>query len=182
MIESLVNIVKARLSVCRRSRSGQRGASLVEILVAVLIFALGSLAVLTMTMGSFQTNSHSAAIDCGTNLGRATMDWLLSLPYDDPLLQDRTADASTGLLDASAAAADFSHEHADYPFNDAIAFPPADNRCFNFERRQVYWNIAHDFAGNNPVSGVKTLSVLVVWAGSKGRKQAVFQTVRVNES
>jgi len=160
----------------------QRGASLIEVLVALLVFAVGSLAVLTMTLGSFRANSHSESIDCGTNLGRATMDWLLTLPYDDPLLQDRTADVNTGLLDDTIATADFSHEHADYPFNDAVKFPPEDNRCFDFSHRQVYWNIAHDFVGNNAVTGVKTLSVIVIWPGNQGAKRVKFQTARVDES
>jgi type IV pilus assembly protein PilV len=131
---------------------GQDGMSLVEVLVAIVLFAIGSLMAVTMTTSSLKANSNSHAIDEGANLGRIKMERLLSLGYEDADLQDTNADGVAGLLAADAASADYSNPDGRY---------------------RVSWNIAN----NEPVNGAKTLSVVVSWPGSP-RKQVVFQTIK----
>lgn len=141
--------------------SRMSGLSLIEILVAIFIFSIGALAVLTMTSGSFQANSFSEAIDGGTNLGRTKMDELISRAYDDPLLLDLTADGVAGLGD-----------------NHPVTSPPTDPLRADYSetsgRYQVLWNVA----ANTPVNGAKRIAVIVAWQGNAGAKQIVFQTVK----
>lgn len=141
----------------------QTGLSLVEILVAMFLFSIGALAVLTMTSGSFQANSYSEALDGATNLGRTKLDLLASLPFDDPWLEDVTADGAAGLGD-----------------NRPASSPPGDPLRADFTetsgRYKVFWNIAR----NTPVSGTKRIAVIVAWEGNTGAKQVVFQTVKAN--
>lgn len=131
---------------------GQEGMSLVEVLVAIVLFAIGSMMAVTMSTTSLKTNSHSHAIDEGVNLGRINMERLLGLDYEDPDLQDTTADGVAGLLAADAA-------NADHDIGSG--------------RYLVVWNVA----ANEPVNGAKTLSVIVSWPGAPG-KQVMFQTIK----
>ena len=131
----------------------QTGMSLVEVLVAIVLFSIGSLMVLTMTTSSFKANSNSHAIDESVNLARVNMERLLSLDYESGDLQDTTADGVAGLLAADAAGADY---------NSASG------------RFRVVWNIANDV----PVNGAKTLAVIVSWPSNPGEKQVVFQTIK----
>lgn len=133
-------------------KSGQDGMSLVEVLVAIVLFSIGSLMAVTMTTTSLKANSNSHATDEGVNLGRKNMERLISLDYESTDLQDTTADGVAGLLAADSANADHSLVGGRY---------------------LVAWNIAAD----EPVNGAKTLSVVVSWPGSPS-KQVVFQTIK----
>jgi len=131
----------------------QAGISLVEVLVAIVLFMIGTLTVLTLTISSLKANSNSHAVDESVNLGRMNMDRLLSLDYEDGQLQDTNADGSAGLLTVDPASADFSSVSGRY---------------------QVVWNVASDV----PVNGTKTLSVIVLWPRNGGFGRVAFQTIK----
>ncbi len=131
----------------------QVGMSLIEVLVAIVLFSIGSLMVLTMTTSSMRANSNSHALDESANLARLNMERLLSLDYESGQLQDTTADGVAGLLSADAAGADYNIMSGRY---------------------RVVWNVAKDV----PVNGTKTLAVIVSWPSNPGEKQVVFQTIK----
>ena len=147
---------------------------MIEVLVAVLLFSLGALVVMTTTMTSYRVNDQARSLGCGTNLGQASMEWLLSLDYDSANLNDVNGDGVSGLLDVGTSA-DYRHTAAGYPFTDTTMFDPDENPCFRFTRNQVSWNVAR----NSPVTGTKTFSVLVTRETSNGPKSAVFQAIRL---
>lgn len=132
-----------------------RGASLIEVLIALFLFSVGALAVLQMTVGSFQVNDHARNIDGASNTARSRMELLLGLPYDDPLLIDITADGAAGLEDVGGGNADFTQSSGRY---------------------EVSWNIAN----NQPVNRAKTISVIATWNDSLGQaRRVIYQTIRV---
>ena len=131
----------------------QAGISLVEVLVAIILFMIGTLTVMTLTLSSLRANSNSHAVDESVNLARMNMDRLLSLDYEDGQLQDTNADGSAGLLTIDPASTDFSSVSGRY---------------------QVVWNVASDV----PVNGTKTLSVIVLWPRNGGLGQVAFQTIK----
>lgn len=133
--------------------NSQIGMSLVEVLVAIVLFSIGSLMVLTMTTSSLRANSNSHAIDESVNLGRVNMERLLSLDYTNGDLQDTNADGAAGLLSADVANADHNSSSGRY---------------------RVVWNVAN----NTPVNGTKTLAVIVSWQSNPGEKRVVFQTIK----
>lgn len=152
--ESMKRTVYTLLSLPEAGRdSSSRGMSLVEVLVAIMLFALGTLAVMTMTTSSFQNNSNSYSVDESVNLARLNMDRLLSLAYDHADLQDTNADGLAGLFAEDAANADYSSISGRY---------------------RVSWNVA----GNVPVNGTKTLAVIVGWQGMDRGRRVVFQTIK----
>jgi prepilin-type N-terminal cleavage/methylation domain-containing protein len=131
----------------------QSGMSLVEVLVALFLFSIGSLLVLTMTTSSLKSNSHSRAVDESANLGRVNMERLLSLDYEDAQLRDVNGDGMAGLLKADAAGADYNSVSGRY---------------------RIAWNVAAD----QPINDTKTLAVIVSWQGHSGNRQVVFQTIK----
>ncbi|MCK4507352.1 MAG: prepilin-type N-terminal cleavage/methylation domain-containing protein [Desulfuromonadales bacterium] len=150
----------------KASQCSQNGMSLVETLVAIVLFSIGTLAVLSMTTGSFQINDHSRSVDEATNLARTTLERLLSIPYDDVLLSDNTADGLTGLTDSDVTSADYHSGNA-----GAAAFVAG---FYSGSRYRFFWNVAN----NLPVNGSKSISVVVTWQGTLGSKRVNFQTIR----
>ena len=130
-----------------------RGASLIEVLIAILLFSLGTLTALTTTLTSFQANNQARAIDGGANLARTYLDQLVALDYNDPKLNDNKADGPAGLLAETPGTADSSE---------------------TVGRFLVCWNVAE----NLPVNNVKTISVIVSWQMGADVRRVVFQTLK----
>ena len=65
-----------------------RGFTLIEVLIAMAIFAIGILAVTTMQMRSINQNASARMQTEATNLAADWMEQLMALPYDDPWLDE----------------------------------------------------------------------------------------------
>ena len=72
------------------SKSGERGFSLIEIMIALAIFSIGILGVASMQILSVNYNSHARRTTEGTSLGVERMERLMTLPYADADLNDTT--------------------------------------------------------------------------------------------
>lgn len=136
--------------------------------MAILIFSLGALAVLSMTSGSFKINSHSEAVDIAGNLARRQMDTILSLGFADVV--DRTGDGVAGLTDSQHfdPANPLDPQAADYSVTVNETSGLGLKRTYN-----VFWNVAAD----TPEPWAKTLAVIVEWQGGMGSKQVTFRTI-----
>lgn len=135
-----------------------RGASLVEVLIAMFLFSVGGLAVLQMTLGAFRVNDHARSIDGASDAARSRMERLLGLAYNDPLLVDTNGNGPAGLDAIDAGNADFAETVGRY---------------------QVFWNIAN----NQPVNKTKTISVIGTWSDALGSgRRVIYQTIRVDGS
>ena len=66
------------------------GFSLIEVLIAISILSTGLLAVANMQITSLQVSSNSKNIMRSTSILQDTIEYLMSLPYDDDLLLDNT--------------------------------------------------------------------------------------------
>lgn len=80
------NTAKRQMVYSRPSNS--RGFTLIEVLIAMAIFAVGILAVTTMQMRSINQNASARLQTEATNLAADWMEQLLALPYDDPWLDE----------------------------------------------------------------------------------------------
>lgn len=138
------------------SNGNQKGFSLIEILIAMAIFAFGILAVAAMQIKAIQGNSFAGGMTEATNVAQNKMEELIALPYNDAHLNDESGDVDVGL---------------DKPTNNEVlavgnVLIPADGvpgspdyaRIINDGTRNyyVYWNV-------NPGANSMTISVIVAW-------------------
>ena len=72
-------------------KSNQKGFSLIEILIAITVFAIGILAVGGMQITAIKGNSFANDLTKATTLAQDRMEKLIGLSYDDDSLDD-TAD------------------------------------------------------------------------------------------
>jgi prepilin-type N-terminal cleavage/methylation domain-containing protein len=70
--------------------SGERGFTLIEIMIALAIFSIGILGVASMQIMSVNYNSHARRTTEGTTWGVERMERLMTLPYDDADLDPAT--------------------------------------------------------------------------------------------
>jgi len=127
--------------------------TLIEVLIAMLVLAVGILAVTNMELVSMRTNSRSAAMTEATSLARTTMDRLLNLDFDAAELVDTNNDGTDGLSDATTATADFYQAAGRY---------------------DVFWNVAE----SQPVNNCKTIQVNVIWVFGGETKSTNFSSVK----
>ena len=85
-----------------RKSNKEEGYSILEVLIAISIFAVGMLAVAAMQTSAIKVNSTAGQISERATWGQDKMEELLGLPYDDPDLdasgnphQETTSDGFT---------------------------------------------------------------------------------------
>ncbi len=70
----------------RKSKKDE-GFTLIEVLIAISIFAVGLLAVATMQLSAIRVNSTAGQITALSTWGVDKLEELIALPYTDPQLQ-----------------------------------------------------------------------------------------------
>jgi len=145
--------------------SEEKGFTLIEVMIAMAVFAIGILAVGSMQLTAAHGNTESGKMTTAATIAQNQMEQLISTDYDDPAypgnpawaLNDTNGDGTAGLNSNTAGTAD----HAD-PAN------PVNGQYF------VYWNIAAD----NPIRNTKTIEVIVTWRN--GRRQVALTSIKDN--
>lgn len=174
-----------------------QGFTLVEVMVAIVIFALGFTAVVTMTIGSIGSNATARAISGSAEKAAEHIELLTNLPYEDALLQDdpTVTGANLGLgtirnpLPSVAAITGGAFDMpnpaarpADYTqvtspagvctITDAVGAPIA-GPCNPEVNYTIYWNVAE----NTPIPRTKTIMVIVTSTGLGPQKTVVLQHI-----
>ena len=98
-------------------KSNEKGFSLIEILIAITVFAIGILAVGKMQIAAIKGNSFANDLTKATTLAQDRMEKLIGLSYTDPLL----GGANTTATD---------HNDPNNPVDD---------------RYNIFWNIVPDY-------------------------------------
>lgn len=124
--------------------SDSKGFSIVEVMIGILIFSIGALAVAGMQVTGINTNMSARQYTETSTFGMDKIETLMFLPYNHPALTDSDGDGAgggdLGLFDATAGTAD--HSESD----------PAGQYT-------IYWNIAED----DLIEHTKTVSVIITW-------------------
>ena len=115
----------------------EEGYTLIEVMVAMVVFAVGILAAASMQTTAVGGNSVAYDITNTVTVASNQLEYLAALPWDHDDLVDTTADGATGLEDNTAASADHNRVEGDFT---------------------IYWNIAD----NSPMANMKTVRVIVV--------------------
>lgn len=143
----------------------QQGFSLIEILVALTVLAIGFLGVVTMTTSSTGSNAKAKAVTSAAAVAADRMELLMGLPYTDPLLLDTTGDGAAGLRDPFPPAGMEIPNPAANPTDYQITSPDG--------LYTIYWNVA----GNFPTQNTKTVRVIVTTTGMGPQKTVYLESV-----
>ncbi len=147
----------------------QGGFTVIEVLMAIIIFSVGVLALASMQITSVQGNDRANIGSEATTYAGDRLEALMALDYDSLQLRDQAPFNGTGQDVAPADGVDESGGNfgladvgaaADYTDN-----PPAAQGNF-----VVSWNIAMD----EPVVNSKRIGITVQWTGQDGRLHQVF--------
>jgi type IV pilus assembly protein PilV len=127
-----------------RELQKDEGFSLIEVLIAISIFAVGLLAVAAMQTSAIRVNSTAGQITDRTTLAQDKLEELMGLSYSDPWLQD--------LGDPPSGMDSVGNVHQETPDNYIIS-----------------WTVNN----NTPVSGTKLITVTVTARGKTTRLVSV---------
>ena len=108
-----------------RVLSRQAGFSLIEVLIALTVFAVGILAVASMQSTATGGNAKARYISEATGWAVDRMEVLLNLDYDDAALSDGNGNGTAGLNDLGVGTADgnsiFWNVAPDQPIANAMS-------------------------------------------------------------
>ena len=141
-------------------KSNQKGFSLIEILIAITVFAIGILAVGKMQIAAIKGNSFANDLTKATTLAQDRMEELIGLSYDDTdSLDDTDTDDEAGLDDNTTATADHNDSNN-----------PVDGRY------NIFWNIATD----HPINNTKEIRVIVRWTDRGTQKRVSITSMKAD--
>jgi type IV pilus assembly protein PilV len=135
--------------------NNEKGFSLIEILIAVTVFAIGILAVGKMQFTAIKGNSFANDLTEATTLAQNRIEGLIGLSYTDPLLDDTNGNSHAGIDDVNATTAD--HNAVDGRYN-------------------IFWNIAPDYYINN----TKEIRVIITWADKGSPKEISITSIKTD--
>jgi type IV pilus assembly protein PilV len=142
-----------------------RGFTLVEILVAITIFAIGLLAILRLQLTTIQGNAKAQAITEGTATAQGLIEDILRLDYSHPWLDDDDGDGTGQDADKNGTDDDGGNFGLDdIPADQEV--PIGDYTC--------HVNVAMD----HPLDNAKTVNVIVTWQERGVSRSTSYMTVK----
>ncbi|OGQ97618.1 MAG: hypothetical protein A2521_10600 [Deltaproteobacteria bacterium RIFOXYD12_FULL_57_12] len=137
---------------------GNKGYSLLEVLMGFLIFLIGFVGVSTILISTVKSTKFSSDLTEAVFLATNRLEALQGLPYQNASLNDTDGDGVNGLSDAGCGPADACAAKA-----DSMQSNQGRNGMYT-----IYWNVAVD----QPLSNSKTVNVIAVWS-VKGVSQQI---------
>jgi len=119
-----------------------QGFTLIEVLIAITIFAVGLLAVATMQISAINVNSTAGQITTRMTWAQDKLEGLMALPYSDPWIED-LGDPPSGTDTAG-------NPHQETTFDGLYI---------------ISWTVTN----NTPISGTKLITVAVTGRGKTTR-------------
>ncbi len=154
----------------KKKINDSKGFTLLEVLIALAIFAIGILGVAKMQLSGISGNASSRGWTEAATIGQQQMEMLMSLPYNDPLLLDTQNDGTSQDADNDG----IDDDGGNFGL-DEIAAP--DQSATVDTVYNLFWNIAVD----EPVTDTKKIRLIVRWRSSGfATKELVFDTIKVS--
>lgn len=133
---------------------GNSGFTLIELLISVCIMAIAFAGLATMQIACINGNTIASNLTTGITLAQDMMEELNGLDFNDTALNDSDPANNTNLRGVA------NFDHRQKHVNSLGATDESDSAPPGFMYTR-YWNIADD----TPVSGRKTVVVIVAWKG-----------------
>ena len=158
----------------KRISTYEQGFTLIEILIAITVFAIGILAVGKMQITAIQGNSRANCLTTAATIAQSKIEELISLNYNDPLLADGDGDGTNkdgiGINDDG-----IDDSGNDFGLNDtgnadgSEQYQAVGNLQYN-----IFWNIAPD----EPTTDTKIVRVIVTWSHGGLTRNVSFDAVK----
>jgi len=139
--------------LCLNQSLKKQGFTIIEVMIAMTILAIGLLSIGTMQIAAVKGNKIAMDISKASYLAESKLEELLSLPFVDANVADANGDGALGL--------------------DAKTADTADRFEIN-GRYTLFWNIADDF----PLNNTKTIKVIIVWRNKGVSKRLSIRNIR----
>lgn len=134
----------------------QRGFSLIEVMVALAVFAIGIIACYTMQTRSMDTAGMANSMATSSTWATYLVEELLTKPYGDKAWYNGTdKDNPGGIADI-----DDTDKPADTPDGQVHIQPTGtiNDTAGTSDLYSIYWNVAN----NSPLDGIKQIRVTVL--------------------
>ena len=151
-----------KLTECRKNSCNQ-GFTLIEILIAMAIFAIGILAVGSMQISAINTNARARNSMTVVTMAKDRAEELTALAYDHA---DLVGSADPGTPHTPAASADGIDNDEDGQIDEAGETGQVSIR----------WNVIDD----QPLSGTKSIRVTVVRTVGTKQRRATLDLIKAN--
>lgn len=152
----------------------QKGFSLIEAMIAMLILTVGLLALGVLQIGGMKSNANALNRTDGGTFAQTVLDTLRALPVDDDLLTDTVLPGTLNGLDQGIAVGGNAPIPANADHTGAELFDANPTPGLNGQTYTVFWNVSDDI----PVPGAKTVRVFVYWTDQRfGQNRAIATTV-----
>jgi len=156
-------------------KNRQKGFALIEILIAITVFAIGILAVAKMQITAIKANSFARNLTDASNIAQDKMEKLITLDYNNTLLDDTNGDGTN--KDTSP------HDGVDDSGNDFGLNNDTVNSSDHYSQHKgsvivynIFWNIAVD----EPTTGNKHVRLIVSWTDKKMPKEIKLDAVKAD--
>lgn len=153
------------------TRPGSRGFTLLELLIAMTILAIGLLGIMKLQMQSGFGNVHSRQQSAAVNLARSKMEEIKRIGawsiQGDPITGQ---EAIPALMDT-----DTSYDLDNWSSPDFSEGPLNEDEDSSNPRGKIYtraWNVVHDY----PIPDFKTIRVRVSWTTGGQYKYVELET------
>ncbi|KAB2891574.1 MAG: prepilin-type N-terminal cleavage/methylation domain-containing protein [Desulfobulbaceae bacterium] len=137
---------------------GQKGFTLIEVIVSLAVFTIGILACYAMQLNSTVSSGRANSVQTSSTWATYIAEEFLALEYADPLLQNSAGDALNGLTDI-----DDTNRAGDTP--DGVRYITRSGSVCSApssaDLYAVFWNVAE----NRPLAGLKQVRITVVKNG-----------------
>jgi prepilin-type N-terminal cleavage/methylation domain-containing protein len=149
---------------------GQKGFTLLEIMLAVTIFSVGMLAVASMQVTAIRGNYFSGATTDATTLAADRLEKMMNMDYLDPDLNDTDGDG-TGEDTAPVDGVDDDGGNFGLDDTDAAADRSQTDASGTYT---TCWNVAE----NVPVNNTKTVNVIITWSDGGSQRSFAMQGIK----
>ena len=130
----------------------QKGFTLIEIMIAIVIFSIGMLGIARLQMIATEGNSFARKMSEAANIGQDRTEEALSMEYDFYIDTNGNGAAGSGLNDTGAGA-DYSFALSGYTINI---------------------NVSEDF----PITNTKTIRIITTWPQKGSIRQSSVDYIK----